>query len=149
MNESYPSHSVPQQNPMKHCPSHRVALMHPMSHRRVKGVSMGPRNSSLRPVLVAVGSPFLLHLLHSALMPAGIYMLAQFLLFPFPLLGFPSDQPHSFLTSHCLRLFAKIIKFLARTEPVPPEMPPVISNLLSKCITFSGAGNQVDPHTLQ
>jgi len=42
MNESYPSHGVPQQNPMKHYLLHRVALMHPMSHGRVSGVSMGP-----------------------------------------------------------------------------------------------------------
>ena len=41
MNESYPSHRVPQQNPMKHCPSDRVALMHPMRQGRVNGVSKG------------------------------------------------------------------------------------------------------------
>jgi hypothetical protein len=41
MNESYPSHRVPQQNPVKQHPLHRVALMHPMSHGRVNGVSIG------------------------------------------------------------------------------------------------------------
>ena len=41
MNESYPSHRVPQQNPMKHRLLHRVALMRPMGQGRVKGVSKG------------------------------------------------------------------------------------------------------------
>ena len=41
MNESYPSHSAPQQNPMKHCQLHRVALMHPVTHIRIIGISMG------------------------------------------------------------------------------------------------------------
>jgi hypothetical protein len=32
MNESYPAHRVPQQNPMKHCLLHRVATIDPMIH---------------------------------------------------------------------------------------------------------------------
>ncbi|GIT41605.1 MAG: hypothetical protein Ct9H300mP10_06150 [Methanobacteriota archaeon] len=103
----------------------------------------------LWPVLVAVGSPLFSPSSFSALMPAGIYIWHRFSFFPFSLfLGFPSDQPHSFLTSHCLRLFAKIIKFLARTEPVPPEIPPVISpNFFPSASRSPGPGNHVDPHT--
>ena len=78
MNESYPSHRAPQQNPMKHYLLHRVALMHPMSHRRVKGVPMGPRNSSLRLVLVAVVLVVtaFLGLVLPALLPLIIHVIA-------------------------------------------------------------------------
>ena len=138
MNESYPAHRALRQNPMKHCPLHRVALMHPMRHGRVNGVSMGPRNSSLRPVLVAVGSPFLLHLLPIAPLPVRIYMLALLFLLLLFLLLLRSDPLHPFVTQLGLPTFLK-----PPTTPLTemsPEFPPVFPNLQSKRITLSGAG---------
>ena len=138
MNESYPSHRAPQQNPMKHFLLHRVALMHPMSHGRVNGVSMGPRNSSLRPVLVAVGSPFLLHLLPIALLPVRIYMLALLFLLFLLLLLLRSDPLHPFVTQLGLPTF---LKTSGGSKKVwGPEFRPVFPNLQSKRIMLSGAG---------
>jgi len=41
MNESYPSHRLPKQNPMKHSLLQRVATIDPMSHGRFIVLSMG------------------------------------------------------------------------------------------------------------
>ena len=107
MNESYPSHRAPQQNPMKHRPLHRVALMHPVSHRRVKGVSMGPKNSSLRLVLVAVFRVMsgFLGLVLPALFPLIIHVIAPlgFLLKPFLTPLYLHIQPRPMSNLHSLK----------------------------------------------
>nr|ABZ07479.1 hypothetical protein ALOHA_HF4000ANIW137G21ctg1g7 [uncultured marine microorganism HF4000_ANIW137G21] len=45
MNESYPSHRVPQQNPMILHPLHRVTPVHPICRGRVNGIPMGSNAS--------------------------------------------------------------------------------------------------------